>query len=83
MRVKKTNPSQSIVGVWRNKHTKDLATITDEPFVDVFELTYADVTMQLYDEEHRKCRWTRRDLLAHWKPVHTNIADLESEDEEE
>jgi len=81
--VKETNPSQSIVGVWRNKHTKDLATITGEPYVNVFELTYADSTLQLYDEELRKCRWNRRDLLLHWKPVHTNIADLESEDEEE
>tara|TARA_R100000988_G_scaffold99239_1_gene68111 strand:+ start:528 stop:779 length:252 start_codon:yes stop_codon:yes gene_type:complete len=83
VRVKETNPSQSIVGVWRNKHTKDLATITGEPYVNVFELTYADSTLQLYDEELRKCRWNRRDLLLHWKPVHTNIADLESEDEEE
>lgn len=78
-----SNNQQSIVGVWRNKHTKDLATITDEPNVDVFELTYADSKLQLYDDENRKCRWSKRELLLHWRPVHTNIADLESEDEEE
>ena len=72
---------QEVVGVWRNIHTADMATITDEPLLNVFELTYADPEKQLYDTQLRICRWSKKDLFKHWKAVHTNLADLESEEE--
>ena len=68
-------------GVWRNIHTKDMATITDEPLIEVYELTYAEKDKQLYDEDNRKCRWTKELLLKNWRPVMTIIEDLESEEE--